>query len=520
MALSPRELETLKQIQAKRQATPVAPQAAVTTNQTPAAQPSVATVPQGERTFSDRAKDLVGGALYGISAPGRFIQNKIFNPTLNAIGLGGPDATKEGFEQSLGVDVDTTSGKVGTFVGETVPMAVTGSAVGAAVKNAPLLARAGAMGAASFTQQSINQQEINSSSVAAGATDAALPVLGRFARVGADVLKGLAGGVSGAGVDVIEAALARPGAAFKAAGKGDAGDLKKLSETIRAGAKQLYKKAGTEYAETVAKAGVAELPKDDVIKGVTETLAELADANVADDGLRLIDTPFTDVEERQLQKMYNTVKNWGDFTPQGVNTLATRISKFRRGAQDSASFDRVVDGVRRYVRGYVGDKYPEIATAVSTFSDRMDLLDEIDNVLKTSPELGTREGIRKTAESLGRIFNANKEFSREAIESFEKEVGVDIIGTMAGQQLSQTAPRSSARIGDLVMNLVQPLGSVAARNAVPLVGAIKLQVVDRILSVPGIEPSVRASIVQAVSELFAEPDDDIPQTAQNKSGTN
>jgi hypothetical protein len=56
--------------------------------------------------------NFIGGAVYGVSAPGRTIQN--------AIGLA-PEATKEGFQNATGVDLNTTSGKVGEFVGEVAP---------------------------------------------------------------------------------------------------------------------------------------------------------------------------------------------------------------------------------------------------------------------------------------------------------------------------------------------------------------------------------------------------------------
>lgn len=488
----------------------------------PGQQSKLSDAPSPDRGVSGMIRDAVGGAMYGFSAPGRTIQNKVFRPVLGALtgrdteDVGG-EATKAGFEEATGTDVDTTPGAVGEFAGETVPMAVGGGLTTSAVKNAPWIAKSAAQGAMSFGMQSMNEGEINDSSVVAGLVDAAIPAGSKFLEIGGGVLKSLAGSFSGAGVDAVEAALARPGAAFKAAGSNSDEGLKALAQSVREGTKNLYKKAGKEYAKTVSKAGVQQLPKNEVLDGVAAKLADLADAKVGKEGLELVDTPFTDIEERQLQKMYNVVSKWEDFTPEGVNTLATRISKFRRGAQDSAQFDRVVDGVRKYVRGYVGEKFPSIAEAVTKYSDKMDLLDEIDNVLKTSPEMGTREGIRKTAESLGRIFNANKSLSRGAIEELEKDLGVDIVGTMAGMQLSDMAPRSASTIGDATMNLVRPVGSIAARNLVPLTGAAKQQVIDRIMAIPGIPETTRAALVKAIADGFSEPDQSVPESADEKS---
>jgi hypothetical protein len=115
MALTKEQLETLKGIQLRRNS--------VATS-TPAAQPSIGGMAQAEpeRGFFDKAKDFVGGAAYGFSAPGRTIQNMMSKGVDALAGTQGfGAATKQGFEQSTGTDVDTTSGKVGQFAGEVIP---------------------------------------------------------------------------------------------------------------------------------------------------------------------------------------------------------------------------------------------------------------------------------------------------------------------------------------------------------------------------------------------------------------
>src|SRR5690606_33620499 len=159
------------------------------------------------------------------------------------------------------------------------------------------------------------------------------------------------------------------------------------------------------------------------------------------------------------------------------------------------------DTFRREIREQVGNVAPAIKEANERYTEKMDLLDEIDNVLKTDPKFYGREGVRKTAENLGRIFNSGKQFTREASEELERELGIDILGTIAGQQLSDVAPRATSRIGGALDAVVQPVASVAARNLVPLAGATKQQVIDRISKIPGVSPSARAAIVNTVAQL-------------------
>jgi len=141
----------------------------------------------------------------------------------------------------------------------------------------------------------------------------------------------------------------------------------------------------------------------------------------------------------------------------------------------------------------------------------MDLLDEIDNVLKTQNKFTGREGIRRTAQELNRVFNRSKELSREAIEALEKELDIDIIGTLAGQQLSDTAPRSAATIGDTLGNVVRPAASMVGRNVIPAAGAGR-QVYDAVVSIPGIPKTTRAALVNTIAELFRDEQNDLPDT--------
>lgn len=97
------------------------------------------------RTALQIAGDLAGGALYGFSAPGRTIQNLASAGVDKLFGTEGfGKATKEGFEKSTGTDLDTTSGKIGNVVGETLPYLIpTRAAAGAASKGVALAGRVG-----------------------------------------------------------------------------------------------------------------------------------------------------------------------------------------------------------------------------------------------------------------------------------------------------------------------------------------------------------------------------------------
>ena len=89
----------------------------------------------GQNRFAEGTKNFLGGATFGFSSIGRNIQNTLSKGVDKVFGTEGfGKATKEGFEQATGTDLDTTSAKIGEFAGEVIPYVVQPGA--AAIKGA------------------------------------------------------------------------------------------------------------------------------------------------------------------------------------------------------------------------------------------------------------------------------------------------------------------------------------------------------------------------------------------------
>lgn len=125
------------------------------------------------------AKNVAGGAVFSVSAPGRTIQNLLSKGVEKLTGIKDfGRATKEGFEASTGTDMDTTSGKVGQFAGEVATFAIPAGFVSKATRGAGLLAKIGGQGLSDATMQSLNQGEINRNTLDAGIVGAIFPAGG------------------------------------------------------------------------------------------------------------------------------------------------------------------------------------------------------------------------------------------------------------------------------------------------------------------------------------------------------
>jgi len=123
----------------------------------------------------EATKNLVGGAVYGVSAPGRTVQNILSKGVEKATGVEGfgDAATQQEFEAQTGTDLETKSGKVGEFVGETALFAGAGSAAGAATAGTSMLLRAAAQGGAAATVQALKTGDIGKDELYAGLFGAA-----------------------------------------------------------------------------------------------------------------------------------------------------------------------------------------------------------------------------------------------------------------------------------------------------------------------------------------------------------
>lgn len=145
---------------------------------------SIDSVASEDRTLGDQASDVAGGAVYGASSIGRTVQNLLSKGADKLLGTTGfGKATKEGFEQSTGTDLDTTSAKVGEFAGEMATFAIPGGAVAKATKTAPMAARILAEGATAGGIQALQTGKVDEDTAITAIFGGALPPIGKALSV-------------------------------------------------------------------------------------------------------------------------------------------------------------------------------------------------------------------------------------------------------------------------------------------------------------------------------------------------
>ena len=396
---------------------------------------------------------------------------------------------------------DTRGQKIGSFLTEVGAMAIPSAGAVKATKGlgfARAMLGRGLVGATTGTIQ--GGGDIDKDTAIGAGAEILFPVIGKLVKIGGGVLRGTGAVASGTSSDVIEQVVKNPKQALQGASDDS---LKATASIVRQGTKELKKKAGQEFAEAT-KDFTQQMDKDDI---VTKALKYIDD----------MEAESFKVDSGDMDKLRAVIKNWDDFSPKGVNGMASKISDFYSGSVNAVPEDRIVAGLNRTIRDWVGEQVPEIAEANAKYADKMDLLAQMDAIFKTKGAIDSRLGMQKTAQAVSRLFNANKDMAREGVEELQKELGIDILGREAGRQLgSGTFTRFQTQEGLTgVARALIPQQTILRLSAG--IGVAKEAIESR-LNV--LEPTARATVIEVLTDLLGEGEgQDLPQTTKTETLT-
>lgn len=319
-------------------------------------------------------------------------------------------------------------------------------------------------------------------------------------KIGGGVLKRLASVGGGTGTDVIEQVLKSPKAALASSKLDDTTSLKQTSTAIRSGIKTLKEKAGQEFDTLTSK---VTKPLDG--KVIKETALKYIDD---------MEASSFKIDSGDMDKLRKVVQNWNDFSPKGINGMASKISDFYSGSANAVPEDRIISGLNRTIRDWVGKQVPEIAEANAKYADKMDLIEQMNAIFKLKGNVDSRLGLQNTATAVSRLFNANKGVVREGVEELQKELGIDVLGGEAGRQLGgQAITRFQVADG----------ATGVARSFIPQSAILKLTAATGLAKnaiesrLDSLEPVARATVIEVLTDLLGEGGgQDQPQTPKKE----
>lgn len=475
--------------------------------------------------FTENKKNLLGGALYGFSSVGRGIQSilsKGVDKITGTEGFGAP-ATKQQFQEDLGVNLSSGFGKTGEFIGETATYLTPG---GVSMAPAKLGFRAGTAG----LTESLAGQDIDRGTAVTAATAAFVPPaisksLPIISGLLTNAAKGVGGFVGGKGSKVIEEIYKNPQAARE--GLRGLATISDDAAKIRQGVSNIAKKASDEFADDLANLPkrlgrtpnvVTDKTKTTIkVDGKTYTLSKMGVKSQLTQALRQFDVtvdpkkktfdfseaPLDNAESKRLKEVFTTIDSWTDTTPVGFHKLARKIENFRKPGEQSAELNSIIDSVSRNVRGYITKRIPAAKVMLNKYSAAKDVIDAFDQEFATSGRFigGTADRI-KTERKLGNIFSGEKTTATEMLQS-QIPQGSDMVGSQAGRLLQEPVPRNAAAIGDILRSAVnivvtpKMVGETAA-----WLGTTAPKAERFLTQISKMEPASRAVLLNTISDLL------------------
>lgn len=435
----------------------------------------------------------LGKLALGVGTVGRGIQRAVTPKALEGQMLGGGSVFDTGSEKRAQAEealkADTTGQAVSSFVTEVGATAVPSAGAFKATKGLGFINRVlgrGATGAAIGTVQ--GGGDIDRDTAIGAAAETIIPgAISQTAKVGGGILKRLASVGGGTGTDVIEQVIKTPKAALAAGKLDDTTALKQTASAIRNGIKTIKRNAGQEFEQMTS--------------SVKKPLNGKAIKKIAIDYIDEMEASSFKVDSGDMNKLKKVVQEWDDFSPKGINGMASRLSEFYSGSVGAVPEDRIVSGLNRTIRDWVGKQVPEIAEANAKYADKMDLIEQMNAIFKLKGNTESRLGLQNTAASVSRLFNANKGTVREGVEELQRELGVDILGAEAGRQLGA---------GSITKFQMADGATGVARSFIPQSAILKLTAATGLTKnaiesrLNTLEPAVRATVTEVLTDLLGE----------------
>lgn len=342
------------------------------------------------------------------------------------------------------------------------------------------------------------------------ALGAAIPLIGPLVRGGTRLAQEASGAATGAGFGSVKAAGeatikgGAPAKAFRDALRGNVD-----GETIRKEAvdalSQIKQQRSNAYQNQLAQLQTSKSFFDTgpVVSKLYDDLKKFGVDVVTDPKTNLKSLDFSRAPglaryENEVRQLADTVENWGtkegDNTILGIDKLKQTIRDFRRGGMESGRLDSLVTGLANEAKN-LGKTEKGYNKLLGDYDQATDLIDDITKNLSLGDKTMVDTGIRK----LTSVLRTNNEFRRQLVDELNQQTGGTLIPKIAGQQLSEIAPRGLARaIGGIgaVGGLATGVGIVPILKAALFTSP---RLAGEVISILGFTGNKAAPLINAIS---------------------
>ncbi len=384
-----------------------------------------------------------------------------------------------------------------------------------------VLSRAGGDVAISGLQSNGDATDMTTAGVTSVAFQSASPLL----RVLGSIGKRTGAVLAGTGSDVIEQAMKTPKETSKALRIPALKTIQEDTSNILSSVRKLSSEATENYGKALdelpkrlgrnpevitagqkttikADGKVYTLSMQGVKSNLTETLRKYGvEVDPKKKSLDFLGTTLDNAEEKRLREVFSIINQWKDTTPRGLNTLATKLSNFKKAGEQSKQLNSIIGNVSTNVREYIGKRVPAVKELNNRFSTEKRFIDELDAYLSTGDGFNTPENAKAVMSKIQTLFTKNKEVARNVLENLQG--GQDILARQAGRELQSGIPRSTASIGDRIGGLIQTVIPPRLIGEIATTAGIAQEKLAPIFSqIEALAPQERILFINALREFM------------------
>lgn len=328
---------------------------------------------------------------------------------------------------------------------------------GRLIKGATKLASTGVVegflgaGQTAFQEGAFNNN-VKNAGIASAVVPAGFSALGKTLKTAGKVGGELLGKTTGAGGEAIFQAFKNPNVVkfAREAGKDIEGFQGEVLNETKSALSLLAEKRANAYQKRLNKIKLNKTELDNITFDVRDKAVNLMDnfdisfAPQVDDvgkSLNQLDFSNSTLIEGQnvVQKALNDVMSWTDNTPAGLDKLKRRLGSYadqlssrekRQGLSIVLDLKNTIDdSLKKNVNGY--------EAMTSGYREASNLIDDIQKTFSIGNNKAKETQLKKILGSL----RDNNENRKELLEVLGQTGGKDLIGKVAGSQLSKTAPK-------------------------------------------------------------------------------
>lgn len=276
-----------------------------------------------------------------------------------------------------------------------------------------------------------------------------LSAVGAAAKVGGRVASEVGGIYTGSGSSAIQMAAkagqegGEAGKAFRENLTGSANVVDVVDEARKA-ATQLRLDRGNVYRANMAKVGSDKTVLD--FTGIDQAIQRVS-------GVKTFKGQVISAKTQGVrQEITDAVEGWKNLEPaeyhtaDGLDALKQKIGSIRDSTQYGTPDRLIADAAYKSVYKTIADQVPEYAKAMKGYEEASSIIREVDGELSLKPNANVSTSLRKLQSVLRNNVSTNFGRRAELVELLQKSGAKNLMEKLAGQALSDWAPRGLSRL--------------------------------------------------------------------------